>query len=267
LRFRLPETSTYVIRLQPESAAGALYYLEVELGSVLPLPVRGYTVGSRYGASRDSGRRHHEGVDIFAPRRTPVLAVADGRATYRAGKLGGHSIWLNAPGASYYYAHLERVAVGGGERVRAGDILGYVGDSGNAASVGPHLHFGIYKWGSEPIDPLPLLEERRFAGPPDAAFETMERTGAPPPKCSARFPDSMSAERVCLASETPERPLAGVAPPLTLIAAVTMPVELAPRSLVLPPEGIDDVPALSCSSAAAGLPGVCSVHARRVVTF
>ena len=162
---------------------------------------------------------------------------------------------------------LERVAVGGGERVRAGDILGYVGDSGNAASVGPHLRFGIYKRGSEPIDPLPLLEERRFAGPPSAAFERVERTAAPPPKCSARFPDSMSTERVCLAFETPERPPVQVAPPRALIVAVTMPMELAPRSMVLPRESTNDAPALSCSSAAAGLPGVCSAQARRGMTF
>jgi hypothetical protein len=200
-------------------------------------------------------------VDIFAPRRTPVLAVADGRASYRVSNLGGHSIWLNTPGVSYYYAHLERVAVGGGERVRAGDIVGYVGDSGNAASVGPHLHFGIYKWGSEPVDPLPLLEERRFAGSPEAAFET-EKTGRPAPKCSARFPDSISTQRICLAFEH-----ADVAPPSTLIAAATLPVELAPISAVLTIDSASDAPTLTCSSATSGLPGVCIPRARRVMTF
>lgn len=305
LRFRLPEPATYIVRLRPAPMTDTMYYLQIELGAVLPSPVRGYTASSFFGASRDSGKRHHEGVDIFAPRRTPVIAVADGRALYRSNKLGGHSIWINTPGVSYYYAHLERVAVGGGQRVHAGDIVGYVGDSGNASSVGTHLHFGIYRWGKEPIDPLPLLEERRFTEPPVAAFEPVdnvtvfepgERRAQQRPKCSARFPDSMSTLRICLAAELAAPHPAAVeragdcdrisaaiaagklpcldlggrssAPPLELIAAATLPVELAPRSAVLELAGDGIEPAtLACNAASAGLPGVCTPQVRRTMVF
>jgi murein DD-endopeptidase MepM/ murein hydrolase activator NlpD len=169
LWFRLPMGASYVVRLQPEPLTDALYRLSVELEAALPFPVKGRAedaVGSLFGMARDSGARHHEGIDIFAPRLTPVVAVADGRATPRENKLGGKTVWLSTPGTSYYYAHLERVAVGSGQRVRAGDVLGYVGNSGNAVTTDPHLHFGIYRWGRGAVDPFPLLQARRFVEPP-----------------------------------------------------------------------------------------------------
>jgi murein DD-endopeptidase MepM/ murein hydrolase activator NlpD len=115
-----------------------------------------------FGASRDSGQRHHQGVDIFVKRLTPVLAVAAGRAMPRQDALGGNVVWLNTPGTSYYYAHLDRVAVRDQQVVKAGDVLGYVGNTGNARNMPSHLHFGVYRWGREPIDPLPLLVGQRF---------------------------------------------------------------------------------------------------------
>ena len=69
---------------------------------------------------------------------------------------------LNTPGTSYYYAHLDRIAIHDQQRVKVGDVLGYVGNTGNADGVPSHLHFGVYRWGREPIDPLPLLVGRRF---------------------------------------------------------------------------------------------------------
>jgi hypothetical protein len=169
LWFRLPIGASYVVRLQPEPLTDALYRLSVELEAALPFPVKGGAedaVGSLFGMARDAGARHHEGIDIFAPRLTPVTAVADGRATPRENKLGGNTVWLSTPGTSYYYAHLERVAVGSGQRVRVGDVIGYVGNSGNAGTTEPHLHFGIYRWGKGAVDPFPLLQARRFAEPP-----------------------------------------------------------------------------------------------------
>jgi hypothetical protein len=169
LWFRLPAAASYVVRVQPEPVRDALYRLSMELEAALPFPVKGRkddAVGSLFGMPRDQGTRHHEGVDIFAPRLTPVVAVADGRATPRENKLGGNTVWLSTPGTSYYYAHLERAAVGDGQRVRAGDVIGYVGNSGNAATTDPHLHFGIYRWGKGAVDPFPLLQARRFAEPP-----------------------------------------------------------------------------------------------------
>jgi murein DD-endopeptidase MepM/ murein hydrolase activator NlpD len=139
--------------------------LTLELGASLPFPVVGAEAGSirgLFGAARDSGRRAHEGVDIFVGRLTPVLAVAAGSAMPHHDELGGNTVWLNTPGTSYYYAHLDRIAVRDQQRVKVGDVLGYVGNTGNAGGVPSHLHFGVYRWGREPIDPLPLLVGQRF---------------------------------------------------------------------------------------------------------
>jgi murein DD-endopeptidase MepM/ murein hydrolase activator NlpD len=139
--------------------------------AALPFPVVGAeadSIRSLFGASRDAGRRNHEGVDIFVQRLTPVLAVAAGRAMPRQDALGGNTVWLNTPGTSYYYAHLDRVAVKDQQDVKVGDVLGYVGNTGNATGMPSHLHFGVYRWGREPIDPLPLLLGQRFEGEPAA---------------------------------------------------------------------------------------------------
>jgi peptidoglycan LD-endopeptidase LytH len=165
LRTRLPSDGTYHVLVQTDGSGSGDYGLTLELGAALPFPVVGAEVGSirsLFGASRDDGRRHHEGVDIFVRRLTPVLAVAAGRAMPRQDALGGNTVWLNTPGTSYYYAHLDRIAVKDQQRVKVGDVLGYVGNTGNAGGMPSHLHFGVYRWGKDPIDPLPLLVGRRF---------------------------------------------------------------------------------------------------------
>jgi murein DD-endopeptidase MepM/ murein hydrolase activator NlpD len=175
LWFRLPAAASYVVRLQPEPLTDALYRLSLELEAALPFPVKGKkddAVASMFGMPRDAGTRHHEGIDIFAPRSTPVLAVAEGRATPRENKLGGNTVWISTPGVSYYYAHLERAAVKPGQRVRVGEVIGYVGNTGNAVTTDPHLHFGIYRWGKGAVDPFPLLQARRFSEPPTGISET-----------------------------------------------------------------------------------------------
>jgi murein DD-endopeptidase MepM/ murein hydrolase activator NlpD len=182
LWFRLPVAASYVVRLQPEPLTDALYRLSVELEAALPFPVKGRkddAVGSMFGMPRDSGKRHHEGVDIFAPRSTPVLAVADGRVTPRKNELGGNIVWLSTPGVSYYYAHLERSAVSAGQHVRAGEVIGFVGNTGNAVTTDPHLHFGVYRWGKGAIDPLPLLQARRFAKPAGLSGRPVQLASAP----------------------------------------------------------------------------------------
>lgn len=116
-----------------------------------------------------SGSRSHEAIDILAPRNTPVKAVEDGTiARLFESKAGGITIYQFDPTQQYcyYYAHLERYADGlrEGDKVRKGQVIGYVGTSGNAPKNTPHLHFAIFKltaakhwWEGTPIDPYDIL--------------------------------------------------------------------------------------------------------------
>jgi murein DD-endopeptidase MepM/ murein hydrolase activator NlpD len=131
--------------------------------ATLRFPVERVTaraVGGGFGEGRDRGRRRHEGVDIFAPRGTPVVAAADGWITAQTtNRLGGNVVWVWSlrPRIALYYAHLDRHAVSPGDRVRAGDVLGYVGNTGNARGTAPHLHFGVYAPPAGAVDPLPFV--------------------------------------------------------------------------------------------------------------
>lgn len=120
-------------------------------------------VQSFWGADRDGGGRRHEGVDIFASRGTPVVAVADGFVTRTGNQgLGGKQVWLRDAelGNSYYYAHLDSVMTTDGRQVKTGDTLGRVGNTGNAAGGPAHLHFGIYSAGGA-VDPYPYIRKRQ----------------------------------------------------------------------------------------------------------
>jgi peptidoglycan LD-endopeptidase LytH len=153
----------YRIVLQPELFAHAEYSLAMANGGSLPFPVEGAAqrdIGSFFGVDRDGGARKHHGVDIFAERGTPVTAVIDGYVRTGTSARGGEHVWLSGSmigfgSARYYYAHLDSFAVESGNRVKKGDILGYVGNTGNAITTPPHLHFGIYSGG--PVDPAPFL--------------------------------------------------------------------------------------------------------------
>lgn len=137
----------------------------------LAMPVEGVTSDSltrQFDDPRGASRRH-EAIDILAPRNTPVKAVDDGtiaRLFDSAG--GGITIYQFDPSREYcyYYAHLERYATGlkEGDRIRKGQIIGYVGTSGNAPPDTPHLHFAIFRlnaskrwWEGTPIDPYDVL--------------------------------------------------------------------------------------------------------------
>lgn len=131
----------------------------------LILPVQGMRRAALYNtwhASRDGGRRRHEGIDLFAPKGTPVRATTEG-IIYRIGtsKLGGKAVWVLGPGRQrHYYAHLDGFAyIRVGQRIQQGAMLGYVGNTGNARHTPAHLHYGIYgKSGA--INPYPLLKKR-----------------------------------------------------------------------------------------------------------
>jgi peptidoglycan LD-endopeptidase LytH len=119
-------------------------------GPALLIPVVGVAprqLRNSYHEGR-SGGRTHRAIDIHAPRGTPVVAVADGTVLrLHSGATGGHSIYhLDDDGRTrYYYAHLDRYAEGlrQGQRIRRGDVIGFVGDTGNAAPGDYHLHFSI----------------------------------------------------------------------------------------------------------------------------
>ncbi len=130
-------------------------------GGQLGMPVVGAAardIGGGFGVARDGGARRHEGIDIFAKAGTPVIAVVDGRVVHRQGGLGGKTIFLSPSltGPRYYYAHLSAYTHHDGARVSAGDVIGRVGNTGNAAGGPPHLHFGIYSRGGA-IDPAAFI--------------------------------------------------------------------------------------------------------------
>jgi murein DD-endopeptidase MepM/ murein hydrolase activator NlpD len=115
------------------------------------------------------GGRQHEAIDILAPRNTPVLAIEGGKvARLFFSKAGGITLYQFDPTERYcyYYAHLERYADGlvEGQELRKGQVIGYVGTSGNAPKDTPHLHFAIFGltdakrwWEGTPIDPYDVL--------------------------------------------------------------------------------------------------------------
>ncbi len=162
----------YILRIQPELLRGGSYRVTVGQEAAFAFPVEGHSprsILSGFGAPRDGGRRVHHGVDIFARRGTPVLSASDGRTErVRTTRLGGKVVWVVASdNTRFYYAHLDSQHVGSGEWVAKGDTVGFVGNTGNARTTPPHLHFGIYRpregqdgsnWRRRsPIDPAPLL--------------------------------------------------------------------------------------------------------------
>lgn len=106
--------------------------------------------------------RLHEGIDIFAPFGTPVRAPVDGTVRITEGGLGGLAVYVTGADRTYWYlAHLSGVAqdLVEGAAVRTGQVLGYVGDSGNARGGAPHVHFEIHPKGGGPIPPKPIIDQ------------------------------------------------------------------------------------------------------------
>ena len=138
----------------------------------LAMPVDGVSrdrLRDSFDERRGGGLRGHEAIDIMAPRGTPVRAVEDGHvAKLFRSVAGGLTIYLFDPTQtfSYYYAHLDRYASGlkDGQQVRRGEVIGYVGSTGNATEDAPHLHFAVFQlgsqrqwWKGDPINPYDVL--------------------------------------------------------------------------------------------------------------
>jgi peptidoglycan LD-endopeptidase LytH len=134
------------------------------------LLLNGVRLQDSFGERRAAGARTHHALDIMAPRYTPVRAVAEGViAKTSSGGAGGLALYLVDPSGGYcfYYAHLEAYAPGirEGQPVRRGDVIGFVGTTGNAPESAPHLHFAVFElrdrnrwWGGRAINPYPLLK-------------------------------------------------------------------------------------------------------------
>lgn len=167
--FDVEESGNYVLRLQPELFRTGSYEFSVSVGPSLafPVPAAKARIGSFWGDERDGGQRSHEGVDIFAAKRSPVVASADGYVTgVGDGGIGGKTVWLRVKEKNYtlYYAHLDLQLVSEGQWVQKGDTIGLVGNTGNARTTPPHLHFGIYSYGG-PVDPLPYISQNVKTAP------------------------------------------------------------------------------------------------------
>ena len=154
----------------PVVLRGASPYLSV-------FPVAGtHTYADDFGAPRHQGR--HEGVDVMAARGTPLLAV-DAATVIRLSReetgLGGVSLWLErADGTQYYYAHMTQIADGldVGSKVAVGQLVGTVGNTGDARYGAAHCHFELHPGGGAAIDPYPHLRAV------DPALQTQARTAA-----------------------------------------------------------------------------------------
>jgi len=206
---RLPDTTAATVRLKPDTTAGGATSGGATMSAAPPaplpaatapapsarvlapvatagdvareslrMPIDGTNVETWKGGfdeRRGGGRRGHEAVDILSPRNTPVHAVENGSiARIFESKAGGHTIYQFNPGGTriYYYAHLERYAAGlhEGEPVTQGEVIGYVGTSGNAPPNAPHLHFAVFElgtdkrwWKGQALDPY-LVFKRGVGG-------------------------------------------------------------------------------------------------------
>jgi len=163
-RLRLVESRRANVAAQFNLAVFAAGSEIVIHGFVFPVG-EPHTFGDSFGAPRmlGTGFEHaHQGTDILAPTGTPLLAAERGLITKMgADVLGGTKIWVKGEsGTYYYYAHLSAFAEGmsDGKLVEAGDVIGFVGDTGNARGGVPHLHFEIHPDGGAAVNPYPLLK-------------------------------------------------------------------------------------------------------------
>jgi peptidoglycan LD-endopeptidase LytH len=178
LRFEPQDDADYVVRVQPELLRGGRVRISLRIGPTLDFPIldgSDQAVRSTFGVSRDGGAREHHGIDIFVPRGTVAVAAAEGRvARVEHTSRGGNVVWLrDRRGYALYYAHLDRQYVREGDQVQPGDTIGFVGNTGNAITTPPHLHFGVYRRGEGPLDPWWFLHSPAREAPRLVADTTL----------------------------------------------------------------------------------------------
>jgi len=163
LLFEPRKDAWYILRIQPELLRGGRFEILIRQMPTLHFPVSGKNqdaIQSFFNDPRDGGTRDHHGVDIFSARHTPIIAPSEVSVqTIGSGNIGGNFIWLfDSKAYQYlYFAHLQDVHVSEYQSLKRGDTIGTVGNSGNAISTAPHLHFGIYIPGTGPVDPFPYI--------------------------------------------------------------------------------------------------------------
>jgi murein DD-endopeptidase MepM/ murein hydrolase activator NlpD len=158
-----PNNTEQLIRILSKLKPYGISLQQGLLKVVGPFPVAGPSYWTNdWHACRDGCTRFHEGLDMFAPTGTPLVAIADGVVTQKVvGDLSGISVEIeDAHGVQYFYAHLDDWAPGlrAGQQVQQGDVLGYVGNTGNAIYTPPHLHLEVQP-GGIPVPPKPFVDD------------------------------------------------------------------------------------------------------------
>lgn len=150
---------------------------------IFPIASSTTRVSNDFGYVRYEGARPHEGNDLFDPVGTPLVAVDDGELRSGLDPTGGLIVNLySSDGSRYYYAHLSRFVNGSTSpplprQVRAGDLVGYLGATGNAAGTPPHLHFEVHPRRGEAVNPNPaLLAATRVRAPGELGANRDRRT-------------------------------------------------------------------------------------------
>ena len=142
----------------------------------LVFPISGKSnIGSYWGDTRDAGTRKHEGIDIFADRGTAVVAVTDGYVLeVSEDGIGGKTVTIQSDNYTWrsYYAHLNEQKVSKGQIIKKGQLIGTVGNTGNAKTTPPHLHFGMYE-SHGAIDPLPYVKTSPKISKPEKTDEVV----------------------------------------------------------------------------------------------
>ena len=150
VEWQVLEPGDYILRVQPELLQSGAAHIEIGAAPLLAFPVSGLdrrAIQSGFGAARDGGARAHRGVDIFAERGTNAVAAVDAWVSrVDTTPRGGNVVWLQPllGDLRLYYAHLDTQLVTPGQFVQSGEVVGTVGNTGNAQTTPPHLHFGVY---------------------------------------------------------------------------------------------------------------------------